>query len=613
MRVWLAGLLGMIGVAASIPLVHSAVRERNNTDAILAQVEAGAFPDLAVLEPEALAALERQGLSLGTLLGSDDDAASLRARAPVYRAIADVLAADLGELNARPRVVDKVDAANHPFRTSWLGDARARYDLVGALFRPDRITGESSRAWGELRLVFRLTLAPEGRPTTRMPMTLNVLFAAGPKTAEQWQMLPPSGPARVRAILAIYKNAGLDQIEVNLQNLHGPSTREDADDHAEYLLRAFDVTRVGATPKKLFNTPRMDLSPAERDELAQWVISHAGEIDHGEHVVPEKFLATRTVSVTPRGLARQQNRAFTNALGASAARLDDGAVPYDAFKMATSRAALLRRLDEGTCTGCHQTRSIAGFHLLGTERSAETTFNALTLAGSPHLYDDMRFRAAFVDAERNGTRTPARPFSFRSEHDEGAAGAACGVSSAFARYACAPGLVCRDVDHGELGACARTTPRDGDACQNARVVPAPIAANAAALDPDGDRFHADSTDTCAAGENTSCSPNGYGFHGGLCSSSCDALGQRSGDSGSMVCADLPGAGYESECFFTREPIEKCMMRNALRRRVAYCDISHRCRADFACVRVPGLPMGEGACAPPYFLFQARVDGPPLDR
>ncbi|MDD9968221.1 MAG: hypothetical protein OXR73_18425 [Myxococcales bacterium] len=30
--------------------------------------------------------------------------------------------------------------------------------------------------------------------------------------------------------------------------------------------------------------------------------------------------------------------------------------------------------------------------------------------------------------------------------------------------------------------------------------------------------------------------------------------------------------------------------------------------DYLCARMPGLPSGQGACVPPYFLGQLRVDG-----
>jgi hypothetical protein len=44
-----------------------------------------------------------------------------------------------------------------------------------------------------------------------------------------------------------------------------------------------------------------------------------------------------------------------------------------------------------------------------------------------------------------------------------------------------------------------------------------------------------------------------------------------------------------------------------------CSRTVACRDDLVCTRVPGFPVDQGACVPPYFLFEARVDGPPVDR
>jgi hypothetical protein len=75
----------------------------------------------------------------------------------------------------------------------------------------------------------------------------------------------------------------------------------------------------------------------------------------------------------------------------------------------------------------------------------------------------------------------------------------------------------------------------------------------------------------------------------------------------------PATGYESECFKILAPIEECLATHSRRRRVRWCDAAHACRDDYVCLRVPGLLPHEGACAPPYFAFQTRVDGPLLDR
>ncbi|MBX3263164.1 MAG: hypothetical protein KF782_26050 [Labilithrix sp.] len=41
---------------------------------------------------------------------------------------------------------------------------------------------------------------------------------------------------------------------------------------------------------------------------------------------------------------------------------------------------------------------------------------------------------------------------------------------------------------------------------------------------------------------------------------------------------------------------------------AACNVAVPCRDDYVCAYVPGAPEGTGACMPPYFIFQARVDG-----
>jgi hypothetical protein len=132
--------------------------------------------------------------------------------------------------------------------------------------------------------------------------------------------------------------------------------------------------------------------------------------------------------------------------------------------------------------------------------------------------------------------------------------------------------------------------------------------------PDGDRVKPEPLSACgkadagASDDEAQCSPNGFGFPGGLCSAACATIGDVRGDS---ICVDIPSSGYESECFFTPVPIERCLETHRARRRVRSCDVEHPCRPDFACVAVPGETLG--ACVPPYFVFQARVDGPMLDR
>jgi hypothetical protein len=77
--------------------------------------------------------------------------------------------------------------------------------------------------------------------------------------------------------------------------------------------------------------------------------------------------------------------------------------------------------------------------------------------------------------------------------------------------------------------------------------------------------------------------------------------------------DVPSAGFEGACFSPGVPLEPCLAEHENRERLRACDAARSCRDDYACARVPGAPERTGACVPPYFLFQLRVDGPPADR
>jgi hypothetical protein len=588
-----------------------------------AAVVAEAHGALLETDPRAMVGLEVRGLSLPSLFGARARGNDALAETSLFAALASIVARDLKELDARPTIGDD-PAPNRPFRLRWLSDARARFELVGAVNRPDRgfVEGPGSpSACGEARLVYRLVLEPARRPPTPLPMTVSVVFpqpaqpgaapeAACAAIARRWRGLPREGAARLDALAALYRSLPpFTKVETNLQSLHGPALRAGEDDHAEYLLRTLGRRGDTLVPEPLLDTPRGDLDAGEQAALASWIRAHFDAIDRGTAVIPPRFLATRAVSVAPRGLARVANRPFARMFGDGSAAF--GALPYEAGRLVRSPRGLVRRLDQATCSGCHESRAIAGFHLLGEARDPEARFNALANGRSNHLAAELawRERVLLAAAEGGDGATEPRPFADRGS---GGYGAHCAIDAdpTFAAWRCDAGLACHDLTGDEVGVCAPADANhEGDACEAARVVPAspPDA-------PDGDTIVAAAKEACLFGGTRSgadaCSPNHYGFPGGMCSEACTTLG-RAGES--VVCADLPASGYESDCFPLAVPIEQCLATHLARRRVRACDAEHPCRDDFGCARVPGLGPREGACVPPYFVFQARVDGPLLDR
>lgn len=593
--------LGIVGLVTAL-VAFVAYRSRPPAPPPMdeAAVRSGPHPRALASEPLTMMALERRGLSFHDVLADRG-----------YDALVDGLTSDLAELARRPGVGTNEDALNRAFDVRWLHDPDATFELVGLVPRLDRAFADPGTGrCGELRRVYRLALTRRGRPTTRLPMTVSVIsFERGScrPVAERLVALPRAGAPRLDALVGLYGlSAGrsAERIEVNLQNLHGTATPQDNEDHAEYLLRSFDITPEGhLTARPLLATPREDLSPSEKDRLSDYLRAHFDDVDRGTLVLPTDLLAVRAISVSPRGLARERNRVFHELFGADAETRFAG-LPYGSARVARSPRAFLRRLDQGTCQGCHQSRAIAGFHLLGEERDTERTFNALRVGISNHLAAELPWREAMIEAIAAGRAYDVpRPFAERG--GPGGYGARCGLGDpGYAAYTCEPGLACKDDRGDELGACLPADgPHEGDACE-----PAAVTTRAG---PAGDHLSPEPSITCRVGTHViprdGCLGNGLGFPGGACTDRCTEVGARDGDG---ICAELPMSGYENDCFRTNEPIERCIVKRLGLSRVRACDPDHACRDDYACARVRG---GHGACVPPYFVFQARVDGPRTDR
>jgi hypothetical protein len=626
--VWLTGLLALAGVACARPgppappepaPVASAPPPTPPAPLPAPPAETPSRePLLLISEPDELARIEKAGLTFDRQIRAPGEDGEKLLRSPLYASFVSWIAKDVKELSARDAVALRpfpidYDRFNFPFRVEWLGSPRARFQLVGVAHRLDLRFLTPGRC-GQLRLIYRLLLAPPGRPVARLPMTINVireLPAPGAGScrdvARQWRALR-STPAGREAALAklIAALPAPSRLETNYQNLHGPGT-PDNDDHAEYVLRSFDVRGDRLVPRRLVNTPRPDLAASDRRALARWIVENFRQIDGGSPVVPDRFLATRAVSVSPRGLARPGNRPFA-ALFAGAEASAFAALPFESAAIIRSPRGLLRRLDELTCTGCHQSRALAGFHLPGEEREGAGTFNTLAVGVSPHLHDDLPWRARYFESVESGAPfAEPRPFAERANVGDGSFGAHCGRGDpTFARWTCDAGLRCRDAYHDDVGFCAPVVLDGGDACEDVRVV--------ARAGANGDAKVPDAPERCAqdpAG-NDRCVGNKYGFPFGLCTEACKTPGARHG---SAVCESMLVSGYEDACFQVSERIEDCVRRRNLitDQTTRFCSREEPCRDDYACVRYPGCAPGAGGCLPPYFLFSFRVDGPLLDR
>ena len=147
----------------------------------------------------------------------------------------------------------------------------------------------------------------------------------------------------------------------------------------EFLRDQIDRTKVLCDAA---DTPAMC---AEKQQRRKRLVRHLSRpdvmasIDKGTLEVPYDFgvLATRALSISPGGLQRSANQPYWKALTPSEEVISDDEI---VAAMASARAAgvafsfvksvedFRTRLNETSCTGCHQTRAIAGFHFPGADR-----------------------------------------------------------------------------------------------------------------------------------------------------------------------------------------------------------------------------------------------------
>ncbi len=286
---------------------------------------------------------------------------------------------------------------------------------------------------------------------------------------------------KARVLASSLRPEDIDRIELNMQGSRVGAS-EDATDFgtlATYIIRVFrwvpDAKGGLWQPSYLSNQiDRARLLGSEgddntcaenrgrkitRQQLAAFLFSMAppghgdnamGDIDNGIVNIPQRFLACRAISVSPGGASRSGNQPFWNAAAASvssagdspsdsqapgnAAAPDEQIISDPEIKTALERYKarypdslgfigtadeFRARLNDASCSGCHQTRAIAGFHLPGADRGGSPV-NAVFLPGSPHFFGDqprrmeiLRQIAAGKRPERRALATSyaARPFN----------------------------------------------------------------------------------------------------------------------------------------------------------------------------------------------------------
>jgi hypothetical protein len=209
---------------------------------------------------------------------------------------------------------------------------------------------------------------------------------------------------------------------------------------------------------------------------------------------------------------------------------------------------------------------------------------------SDHARDELERRRRALEAVARGEEpSPLRPAAERDE--DGALFAHCGAKDgAFSDWTCADGLECRTGADPEIGSCLPPGPPPvGAPCETGLVT--------ANRDPHRDAAHLARAVPCA--DYRVCEKNSVGFPGGLCAGGCDGLDPPG------VCGRIAILDAFNRCVAAHEPFTDCVTRHSRPGALRACGANEPCRDDYVCARLPG---GGGACIPPYFLFQLRVDG-----
>jgi len=393
------------------------------------------------------------------------------------------------------------------FDRSLLDAGDTRFVLAGIVNRMDRAYVDEASC-GEIRLIYRLTrtAAPgaddKAALASRLPMTLNLVLKArggvpidrGGKSitcseiAKRWLAageLSLTGRALAAKLLGedgpldLLGLENIDRIETNLQIAHAPKSAV-RDFRTDYLLKVF---RYDARAREFREAPMENQIDRDRiladdglkREFKAWLLNpeHLAAFDRGTVLIPEQFLARRAIAATPVGFDNsvlQPAFGLMNGEGESPLFGEGDVVAAlkkataDGIKLQNIRSAggFERRLNDVTCSGCHQTRGIGGFHFPGVDWMTPNPSNSTVVPASPHFFGDQPRRRDILAATRDG-RSPdySRGFASRpqlrgarelagTEYSDGW-GAHCyapGNSAAsndasFRAWTCAAGLACQ--------------------------------------------------------------------------------------------------------------------------------------------------------------------------
>ncbi|MEQ1753859.1 MAG: hypothetical protein ABL973_06975 [Micropepsaceae bacterium] len=305
------------------------------------------------------------------------------------------------------------------FDTRWLNSPYAEMKLIAIINRMDRVDFDPAGC-GEVRFVYRLSYRTP-TSSSSLPFFLNVVKTY-PKQADcssfakRWQGAQSATTLKTLA----FKDLTLKQVELNFQSLRFTSGyMHDFGGQAMYMQRIFRVVSGRLQPVTLENTPdvlAIERNPALLTRFVEFLKQgdHLAQLDNGTLVISfdQQFLARLSVSWSTMGRARQANKPYSHLFQGKRDLLSS--IDISNLKYIRTHDALVERLNNMTCMGCHQSAGTAGFHMLGyADERYSHHFNRQQLPMSPHAYAEATRRTAYVAALAAG----GRPNTFRPHSD----------------------------------------------------------------------------------------------------------------------------------------------------------------------------------------------------
>ena len=587
-------------------------------DALSALPAANLFsaPDMGVFDTDKLLALESTGLSLHRVLGAPGPSAQQIGSVQPYKGIAEQLSAHIiSDFGPDYRGIDyplprRWWEYGYRFNTKWLTSNLARFELVAVVQRLDKAY-RTPGACGETRLIYRLAYTSTKNVVSRLPMTMNVVFI-NPQVADgSCKALATKWKQRTQADSAqVYKAgplAGLvtpSRIEVNLQDGRSEDTNTPIIGGSfGYLLKAFDVSGAAPIEQFLENQPRPDLNASETAALQADISSHARDVDSGRYLMPSTLAAKSARVRVPGGMRMVTNRPFSAYIGQNSQLLTR--LSLAGTTVASTAPTFARRLEQLSCSGCHATRSIGGFHVVG--REVETTQSmaskeailAVQVPVSNHFVDNVPFRRRALAALARGVAAnESEPFAEHANSEPGKQGEHCGLGDAALRgWTCAAGLSCIAVNEDLVGQCHDATGvKYGQACLET------------ALEFPSERLRY--TSRIGANEAPFCNENGwpdgnrtYEF-GRQTREYALGLGDATSIAGPSLRTTI-----NRELFLSAGKFMRAISDGGNGVFIAgRCDASTPCRDSYTCARVPKAEKGNGMCVPPYFVPSLQIYG-----